>query len=232
MDAIHDIAPGPSSAGVLLVMLPGAMHKPQDLIANGFPAALRERALPISVVMPDAHAGYYLDGDLVDRLSADIIVPAGARGYSDIWLMGISLGGLGALMYARAHARAVKGVIVLAPYLGVPGTIHEVARAGGLRTWQPSEEGVNDDERGVLQWLKGYGLHDSVPAIYLGYGKQDRFAAASELLRECLPPHHVTAIAGGHDWATWRALWKLLLDQGLFARRLDAQQNGRAGDQV
>jgi hypothetical protein len=91
---------------------------------------------------------------------------------------------------------------------------------------------VNEDERGVLQWLKGYGPDDSIPAIYLGYGKQDRFAAASELLRECLPPHHVTTIAGGHDWATWGALWKLLLDQGLFAHRLDAQQNGRAGDQV
>lgn len=231
MDAIYDIAPGQSSEGVLLLMLPGAMHKPQDLVSNGFPAALRERALPISVVIPDAHPGYYLDRDLVDRLSADVIAPAGARGYRDIWLMGISLGGLGALMYARAHGRTVKGVVVLAPYLGVPGTIHEVARAGGLRTWQPSENTANEDERGVLEWLKGYGLDDSIPSIYLGYGKQDRFAAASELLRECLPPHHVTAIAGGHDWATWRALWKLLLDRGLFTHRFDARQNGCAGDE-
>jgi pimeloyl-ACP methyl ester carboxylesterase len=228
MDAIYDIAPGPSG-GVLLVMLPGAMHKPQDLVANGFPAALRERGLPISVVIPDAHAGYYLDRDLVDRLNADIIASAESRRYRDIWLMGISLGGLGALMYARAHARAVKGVVVLAPYLGVPGTIHEVARAGGLRTWEPGVNAGNEDERGVLQWLKGYGLDDSIPVIHLGYGKQDRFAAASELLHECLPRRQVTAIAGGHDWATWTTLWKLLLDRGLFAHS-DGQKNANAGD--
>jgi pimeloyl-ACP methyl ester carboxylesterase len=205
-------------------MLPGAMHKPQDLIANGFVAALRERALPISVVIPDAHPGYYLDRDLVDRLRAEIVAPEATRSYRDIWLMGISLGGFGALMYARAHGPAVKGVVVLAPYLGVPGTLHEVARAGGLRKWQPDENTVNEDERGVLEWLKRYGADDSIPAIYLGYGKQDRFAAASELLRECLPPHHVTALAGAHDWATWRALWTALLDRGLFVHSDDAQQ--------
>lgn len=213
-------------------MLPGAMHKPHDLVANGFVAALRERALPISVAIPDAHPGYYLDRDLVERLRTEIVAPEETRGYRDIWLMGISLGGLGALMYARAHPRDVKGVVVLAPYLGVPGTLHEVARAGGLRTWQHGESTVNEDERGMLEWLKRYGVDESMPAIYLGYGKQDRFAAASELLRECLPPHHVTAVAGAHDWATWRALWTGLLDRGLFATSFDARENGCAGGEA
>ncbi|MDB5922491.1 MAG: hypothetical protein JWN13_1427 [Betaproteobacteria bacterium] len=205
-------------------MLPGAMHKPEDIIRAGFIVALRERGLPVSVVVADAHDGYYLDRNVVERLTEDIVVPARKQGYRDIWLMGISLGGLGALMCARAHREHVQGVVVLAPYLGAPGTLHEVVRAGGLKMWQPGELAPTDDERHVLDWLRESGPQASLPPIHLGYGEQDRFISASVLLRECLPRYRVAAIPGGHDWPTWLALWQLLLDRGLFAQGFDAQQ--------
>jgi alpha-beta hydrolase superfamily lysophospholipase len=130
MRSICDIAPDDSADGVLLVMLPGATHQPQDLVSEGFIAALRERRSRIEVVVADAHVGYYLERSVVERLAADVISPARARNHRKLWLMGISLGGLGALMYARMYAGEVEGVILLAPYLGVPGLIGEVARAG------------------------------------------------------------------------------------------------------
>ncbi len=216
MRTIYDRVPQHSTRDVLLIMLPGAMHKPEDIIREGFVVALRERRLPVSVVVADAHAGYYLDRNIVERLIEDIVIPACELGYRNIWLMGISLGGLGALMCARAHREHIQGVIVLAPYLGVPGTLHEVVRAGGLKMWQPGQLAPTDDERHVLGWLKASGPEASVPPIYLGYGEQDRFISASVLLRECLPPHCVAAIPGAHDWPTWIALWQLLLDRGLF----------------
>jgi hypothetical protein len=217
MRAIYDIAPQPSTHDVLLIMLPGAMHKPEDMIREGFIVALRERGLPVSVVVADAHDGYYLDRNIVERLTEDIVIPARELGYRNVWLMGISLGGLGALMCAREHREHVQGVIVLAPYLGAPGTLHEVVRAGGLKMWQPGELAPTDDERHVLSWLKTSGADGSIPPIYLCYGEQDRFISASVLLRDCLPPYRVAAIPGAHDWPTWIALWRLLLDRGLFA---------------
>lgn len=217
MDAIHDEAPGNASQRVLLVMLPGARDTPEDLVQHGFIRAVRERGLPVDVVAADAHMDYYIEQKVIERVAADIIEPARARGYSRIWLMGISLGGLGAMAYSRAHPADIEGVILLAPFLGTRGLIAEVVRAGGLNQWQPGEIKADDDERSLLAWLKSYRADAaSLPGIYLGYGIDDRFAPASVLLAERLPARRVAALKGGHDWDTWMALWRELLDRGLF----------------
>ena len=218
MDAIHDAQAPRGTDRILLVMLPGATHKPPDFERYGFVRALRERALAVDTIAVDAHLGYYLERNLVEHLSEDIIAPARARGYRRIWLMGISLGGMGALMYARERTAEIAGVIALAPFLGVRGTIEEIARAGGIEHWQPGETAAQDDERVVLAWLKAYGAENpALPRIHLGYGTGDRFVAASEILASRLPPSQVVAVAGGHDWKTWIALWETLLDRDVFA---------------
>jgi len=132
MDAIYDLAPEPGTDRIMLVMLPGAKARPQDLVRCGFVRALRERSLPIDVVVVGAHLGYYLGRSLGKHLRHDIIAPARARNYQRIWLMGISLGGMGSLIYTREHAADIEGVILLAPFLGARGTIAEVVHAGGL----------------------------------------------------------------------------------------------------
>jgi pimeloyl-ACP methyl ester carboxylesterase len=218
MDAIYDRAPQAGPDRVMLVMLPGAKARPQDLVQYGFVRALRERSLPVDVVAAEAHLGYYLERNFSAHLTQDIIAPARAENYRRIWLMGISLGGMGALMYAREHPRDIEGVILLAPFLGSRGTIAEIARAGGLAHWQPEGIEQDDDERQLLAWLKsnrpGAGVS---PRIYLGYGTEDRFAAASVMLAGRLPVTQVVSIAGGHDWATWILLWQHMLDRDLFA---------------
>ena len=41
-------------------------------------------------------------------------VDARARGYQQVWLIGMSLGGIGTLYYARAHTAEVTGILALA----------------------------------------------------------------------------------------------------------------------
>jgi len=232
LDALYDLAPEPGPGRILLVMLPGAKGRAQDLVQWGFVRALRERNLPIDVVAVEAHLGYYLERSLSLHLTRDIIAPARAENYQRIWLMGISLGGMGSLLYAREHPADIEGVIVFAPFLGARGTIAEVVRAGGLARWQPGEIKPDDDERQLLMWIKTYPLAAGVsqkvpspvegegsflPKICLGYGTDDRFAAASQMLAERLPAAQVVTIPGGHDWTTWLRLWQHLLDQDLFS---------------
>jgi len=218
MEAIYDLAPEPSTNRIMLVMLPSAKARPQDLMQYGFVRALRERSLPIDVVAVEAHLGYYLERSFSQHLTHDIIAPARARNYQRIWLMGISLGGMGSLIYTHEHPADIEGVILLAPFLGARGTIAEVVRAGGLARWQPGAIKPDDDEHRLLAWIKAYQpAAAALPKIYLGYGTDDRFAAASKMLAERLPAAQVVTIPGGHDWATWIHLWQHLLDQDLFS---------------
>jgi pimeloyl-ACP methyl ester carboxylesterase len=217
MDAVHDLAPQQGAGRLMLVMLPGVKDRAQDFVQHGFIQAIRERGWPVDVAAADAHMGYYLGHNVVERLEEDVIAPARAANHRRIWLMGISLGGLGALSYARAHAGAIEGVILLAPYLGARGTIAGIVRAGGLARWQPGEIAPDDEESLLLDWIKSYRPGDpALPAVFLGYGREDRFAAASTLLAELLPASHVVSIEGAHDWAAWVRLWDLLLDRDPF----------------
>jgi pimeloyl-ACP methyl ester carboxylesterase len=218
IDTIYDPAPRQGTNRILLVMLPGAKARPQDLVSHGFMRALQERGEPVDVVAAEAHLGYYLERSICEHLQHDIIAPAHARNYRRIWLMGISLGGMGALLYSREHPTDIEGVILMAPYLGARGTIAALQRAGGLACWHPGAVDPQDDESRLLQWLKAYEPDAAAsPRIHLGYGTEDRFAAASELLAARLPAAHVVSMAGGHDWATWLSLWRHLLDQNLFS---------------
>jgi hypothetical protein len=47
--------------------------------------------------------------------------------------------------------------------------------------------------------------------LYLGYGRQDRFAQAHALMGEGLAPDMVDVAEGGHDWPTWYTLWERFL---------------------
>lgn len=221
MNTIHDRAPQQDGANrVLLVMLPGATHVPEDFLRHGFVRALRERRLPVDAMLVDAHPDYYLERSIGERLTKDVMLPARAAYYRQIWLVGISLGGMGALICARDHPAEIDGVILLAPYLANRGTIAELVRRGGLDAWQPGGVNAKDDEQTPLGWLKARcSGTPALPEIHLGYGTADRFAAASEMLAQSLPAECVAVTQGGHDWKTWAYLWEYFLDQGLFSSR-------------
>lgn len=218
MKVIYDKTEGASGGRIMLVMLPGAGDRPEDMIANGFVRVLRNRTLPVDVALPYAGMDYYLDSSIVERLEADIIVPARCAGYTRFWLMGISLGGLGAAAYASEYPGKVEGMALIAPFLGMRGVIADVLRAGGLDGWQRCGHGAGDLEHRLLEWLKEYRADAAgMPEIYLGYGTDDRFAPTSTMLAQRLPADRVIQAAGGHDWPTWRALWDRMLDRGVLS---------------
>jgi pimeloyl-ACP methyl ester carboxylesterase len=212
------LAPGVTGNRALLVMLPGAKACARDFIDHGFVRAVRERNLPFDVVAVDADLGHYLERTLTAQITREIVEPARASNTGRIWLMGISIGGGGALSFARECPGRIEGVIALAPFLATTGTIAEVVRAGGWTGWTAGAIAADDDERRLLAWIQSLRPDPATtPAIHLGYGTEDRFAAASELLAERLPAGHVLSIAGGHDWPTWSNLWRELLERGVLA---------------
>ena len=218
MNVILDAAPAAGGDRTVLLMLPGAGDRAQDLVDQGFVRCLRRRRLAVDVLVADARFDDYLENSVVAQLERDVVAPVRAQGHARLWLMGISLGGLGALSYAREHTRAVEGVILLAPFLGTRGLVAEIIRAGGLGRWQSGTIAPTDAESLTLAWLAQYRAGDPVlPRIYLGYGSGDRYAAASEMLERQLPRDQVVSVPGGHDWATWLLLWERLLDAGILS---------------
>lgn len=217
MDVIEDRVPG---ARALMVMLHGAGDHARDFVQYGFIETLRARKLPFDVLAVQGDSSLYLDKTMIARLHAEVIAPEQQRRAGQaarpLWLTGISLGGMGASLYAQAHPGAVAGLLLLAPFFAVRGTIAEVTRAGGLQTWAPGEIAADDEERGLLLWLKSWQAARG-PALRLGYGTNDRYAPASALLAARLPADEVITLAGGHDWPTWQALWPRLL-AGMEAR--------------
>jgi len=205
-----------------LIFLPGRWDEPGDFARRGFTAAVARRGLQVEMVAADAHMGYYLKGLFVERLREDVVRPDLDPARPRPWLVGISLGGFGALAYARHHPDEVAGVVALAPYLGDRRVADEIVAAGGLARWDPPEPVAADDfQRDLWRWLQGYarGAPD-LPPVVLGYGREDSLAPAARLLAEVLPAEHVVEVPGGHDWDAWRTLWELVLDSGPLSEAL------------
>lgn len=207
-------------ADTLLVMLPGAYSTPDEFEREGFVEAVRENRLAVDVMLVDAHLGYYNDRSVLERLNADVIAPARRQGYRQIWIVGISLGGFGGLLYAQTHPGELAGVVAIAPYLGERTLSTDIANAGGLAKWNgPLDTATTPprtpNETQLWQWLRGYAGHTQTagarPPLYLGYGLDDRFAFSHRLLAGVLPAPRVFTTEGGHDWPEWRRLWQRLL---------------------
>jgi len=215
--ALFDPSPDPASERVLLVMLPGVNDRAASFFSHGIVRTLRERRLPIDALGFDADFPAYADGSLLPRLEDEIGRITRERGIGRLWFLGTSLGGMGALMYCRAHPRSTEGVVLLAPYLASRRVLVQIAKAGGLAAWRPDTNEPGDMEWRVLDWLRGEirdsssGLH-----VHLGYGRSDPFAQGSTLLEALLPAQCCIDAPGGHDWPTWSALWANVLDRNPF----------------
>ena len=201
----------------LLVFLPGAYLDPEAFEREGLVSAIRERDLAADVLLVDANVAYYHDQSFVRRLNEGVLAPQRARGYQKIWLVGISIGGFGALIHELARPGMVDGIVTLAPYLGRRPLGAEIRKAGGLCAWKAPEGPPPDDEvdRKLWPWLQQYagaGPAKALPPLYLGYGVDDRFAANHQLLAEALPESRVFTTDGGHGWPQWSRLWRRMLD--------------------
>lgn len=204
-------APCATPADTLLVLLPGSYSQPEEFEREGFVQAARDSRLAADLLLVDAHVGYYHRRVIVDRLQADVVAPARARGYRHIWLAGVSIGGLGAMLHAEARPGDVDGLLLLAPYLGTRLVAQDIANAGGLAAWRAPPFPVEQDlDAGLWRWLQQQTVAGQ-PPLWLGYGQSDRFAYNAEVLQRALPAAQVFTAPGGHDWPIWTGLWQRML---------------------
>lgn len=191
-----------------MIWLPGAYNAADDFLRAGFATAVARRGLPLDLEFVDLELRYLGDRGALEELHRSLIAPLHASGVA-VWLAGISLGGLLALDYAASYADELAGLCLLAPYPGNRMLLQEIEHARTLRNWQPGELAETDAERRIWRYLKDRRA-DAAP-LYLGYGRDDRFAAGLELLAAALPAESVDVIDGGHDWPTWAMLWENFL---------------------
>ena len=227
---------GASGQGTLVVMLPGVSSPPQEFVEAGFVSALAAVAPGASAHVLDSHYGYYEDGSILARLHEEQVLPARAAGFSRIWLVGISLGGFGALGYLTRYPQSVEGVLALAPYLGPASLQREIVAAGGPGAWAAARPPPDDPRMlGHALWHRlalasAPVASDSAAGaeVHLGYGESDRFAHGHRLLSPLLPPERVQTAAGGHDWPVWSALWQGWLGGGGRERLIGVDARARA----
>ena len=211
---LHYPDPRPGEGRLLLVMLPGVGMTAEDFAVWGLVNEVRHGGTIVDMIAVQPDQTLYLDGSVAQMLEKAMLAPARAAGYQRIWLLGISLGGMGALAYAAAHDGGVEGLILLAPFIGTHATVTELTRAGGFADWESATSAATMPEQKILIWLKTYLAGGSVPALWLGYASQDRFAAGHSLLAGALPQVRAVQVEGGHDWTAWRAAF-----HGIIARK-------------
>lgn len=195
-------------AETLVVFLPGRGGSMQDFARHGFIEKMRAAGIKADALAVDAHLGYYYRRSIITRLEQDVLKPAREQGYRRIVVVGISLGGLGALLCVRDVPNLVDGLVLISPYLGKRTEFFDqIQRAGGPAAWsvgRPAGSGVVDDE--IWTFL---GQHSAtLPPTYLCLGTEDYLRAGQNLLSELLPSSHVISLPGAHNWKTWQKLWE------------------------
>ncbi|HEX3914470.1 MAG TPA: hypothetical protein VHW71_13245 [Steroidobacteraceae bacterium] len=207
MHSIFIAAAGNTRALTQMIWLPGAYHHARHFLDAGFAQGVARRRMHMDLRFVDLEMQHLEDRQALRRLRSEFVLPAFESGAS-VWLGGISLGGMAALDYASCYLGELDGLCLLAPYLGNRMLIDEIA-AQGLHAWEPGELAEADTERRIWRFIKtGAGARP----LFLGFGSDDRFAAAHRLLATALPAERVKVADGAHDWRTWTGLWEDFLD--------------------
>lgn len=196
---------GPDRARGAIVLFPGFGDGPDVFHDHGFVETLAREAPDYDVYAADAHFGYYRKRTLLARLERDVLGPLRARGYRELWLAGTSLGGFGAVGYARTHPERVAGVLLFAPYMGPSEVVQEVSAKGlckfdGLPGKEDSEANF---ARANFAWLKRQACEERGVSLFLAIGLSDRLLVPDRLLGSALDPAHVVVLPGGHGWKVW-----------------------------
>ncbi len=196
----------------LFVFLPGRRDRASDFVRREFVGLARGRITGVDCLTVDATLGYYLDGSIAERLQREIIGPAHANGYREIWLVGVSMGGLGAFFHEREYPGKVSGLILLAPFVGDDLNLFaEIDAAGGAESWARSQPPVATErkraefQRELWRYLGRLPSEDSSPLqIWMAYGETDRLRPGFERLRSVLREERVIRLKGGHTWEVWK----------------------------
>jgi pimeloyl-ACP methyl ester carboxylesterase len=211
-------------ARCLVVFLPGLMDGPETIRDRALPSILGALGSPCDSVAVDATYRYYFGSHIDEPIYEDVLVPALARGYEEIWLVGVSLGGIGAIMTARAHPRLIEGVIVLSPFLGLENVVREIEAAGGLEAWDPPDPVPELHDSNfttvVWAWLRGYVTDpDAMPELWVGWANGERLEPGAAMLAAVAGEGHSMSVDGSHGWASWTPLFTELARRARIGAR-------------
>jgi enterochelin esterase-like enzyme len=205
--AITVPSPTGTAATMAVVVLPGFGATAQDMLERGVAEAVHRSWPDADVLLTNATFAYYAHNVLVPHVEADIMAPARER-YRKLWLVGASVGGMGAIMYERRYPGRVEGLILFAPWLGEQELHDEIRAAGGIRQWEPGpvvdEFDQKTYQREMWRVIKGWAQHPpDAKRIWVVCGKEDRLLEPDRLLATALPASHYLEVDGGHAWVTW-----------------------------
>lgn len=210
------LVPAPTPATRLVIVLPGRGDNLGSLTRTGVAQLIQQKWPDADVMLTGLTLPYYRQDQAIVRLHDEIMAPARAR-YRQVWLAGISLGGLGALLYDRAHPDEAHGLLLMSPYLGDSAIHREIRDAGGLDGWQPGPEqplGPATFQRELWRYLKDWPHHpERTRTTWLAFGANERFRKSIQLMSPRLPAGHVVVLPGHHNWTLWRGAAAALLDK-------------------
>ncbi|HET6804748.1 MAG TPA: alpha/beta hydrolase-fold protein [Frateuria sp.] len=223
--------PAAQSPHRLVVMLPGRGDDLDSLTARGIGQMIHQQWPDADVILAGLTMPFYRQGRAVGRLHDEVLVPAArAQHYDQVWLAGISLGGLGALMYDRVYPGEIDGMLLISPYLGDRSLYREIQAAGGLAHWQAGPEQAFTPEtyqRELWRYIQRWSDRpDRSRSVWLAYGDKERFRDRIGLLATQLPADHVFELPGHHNWTLWRPAARTLLQHARQERRAAAASTG------
>ena len=193
----------------LIIFIPGIYDAVDKFEKEHFFSDAREAGIKADLVSINLNAGHLAERVMIPRIQEDVFRLIQNDGYKNIWMVGVSIGGLSSLVYLQHQEKDLCGVVVLAPFLADDRLIEEVKKYGGIEKWAPEVEeiknSIDDQINSLWVWLTS---KNDFSNIYLGYGKQDRLIAGSHLLETFLEPSHVIRVNGKHDWVTGRKIWQ------------------------
>lgn len=219
------LQPAAERAQRLVVVLPGRRDDLESLKRSGVGDAIQAAWPDADVLFAELGMAYYLDRSATHRLHREVLAPMRARGYSKIWLVGASLGGMGGILYDRDYPGQVDGMLLLAPYLGEPPIHDEIRAAGGVAAWNPDAIAVasrHDWQRDLWRHLKSWAASGGRRDVWLAYGEGDYLRDSMPLIAQLLPAEHVQVHDGGHAWSVWTPATALAL------RSIEARQAAAA----
>lgn len=197
----------PQHAKRLVVVLPGRGDDLASLERKGIAGIVQARWPDADVILTGLTMPFYQQGRAARRLHDEIIAQAETDGPRDIWLLGISLGGMGALLYEHDYPGQIKGMLLFSPYLGEEPLLAEIRRAGGLQSWNPGPAeplGPDTFERELWHTIKDISENPTrTGAFWLAYGADEPFRGAIELMSPLLPSGNVVILPGHHNWSLW-----------------------------
>lgn len=216
--------PAPQQAQRTVVMLPGIADNLEALQKRHVASLIQKSWPDADVVLTGLTLPFYKQGRTAQRLHDEVITRYRKPGQS-LWLAGISLGGMGALLYDRQFPDDAAGMLLMSPYLGDNAIRERIRDAGGLAHWNAGPRQQIDSDnfqhqlwRYLQQWRN---RPQRTNTVWLAYGADERFRKPIELITPMLSPDHVIMLPGRHNWKLWNRAFPALM------KRAATREDGR-----